>query len=171
MKHTFIIVSILITTGTLAMQQKPTLIEAVKNGDLEAVQQLSRDIRTLNTRDTHGRTPLMFASEMGHVEMVKTLIEAGADIDAKDRYGFTVIDLLESILRRVHFSSPEYLQERAEKLRQEGFSEDDIDNQIRMIKGSAVPGPPKTEDDIRKLNEVLHYLRQIDESRSETPKR
>jgi hypothetical protein len=169
MKRTFIILSILVTTGALAMQQKPALMEAVQNGDLEAVQQLSRDTRTLNTRDAYGRTPLMLAARMGHIEMAKTLIEAGVDIDAKDKYGFTAIELLESILRRIPFSSPEYLQERAEEMRQEGLSEDSIRKRIQVIADSAVPGPTKTEEDIRKLNEVLHYLRQIKESRSGMP--
>ena len=38
-----------------------------------------------------GRTPLMFASEQGHTEIVKVLLVYGADADAQDEVSRTVL--------------------------------------------------------------------------------
>ena len=43
-----------------------------------------------NTRDQEGGTPLSKAAAYGHEEMVKLLLEKGADLDSKDsEYGWT----------------------------------------------------------------------------------
>lgn len=47
----------------------------------------------INIRDTKGRTPLHFAARGGHLEMVKFLIEGGANINSVDNYTFTALDL------------------------------------------------------------------------------
>lgn len=165
MKYTAIQACIIIASVSLGMSgHKRSIIEAVLDGNTNEVQGFLQEGNTLDARDSHGRSPLMLAAEQGNIELTKTLVEAGADINAKDRYGFTAIDLIESILRRISFSSPEYLQERENKMRQEGISEESIKKRIQLIKDSSVPGPPKSEEDIRNLREVLRYLNESTKS-------
>ena len=42
-----------------------------------------------------GRTPLHIAAEHGHVENVRLLVEAGANLLARDHLGLTAMDLAE----------------------------------------------------------------------------
>lgn len=46
------------------------------------------EFQGLNATDIYGRTPLIWAAENGHAEVVELLLEAGANIEAKDeRFG------------------------------------------------------------------------------------
>jgi ankyrin repeat protein len=45
----------------------------------------------VNAKNKDGRTALMFASERGHKEVVKLLIEKGAGVNVKDKYGWTAL--------------------------------------------------------------------------------
>ncbi|CAG0895971.1 unnamed protein product, partial [Cyprideis torosa] len=47
----------------------------------------------LNERDNYGRTPLPHAVQMGHVECVRLLLEAGADVTIANEKGNTPVDL------------------------------------------------------------------------------
>jgi len=60
------------------------LMQAVENGDLSTVESLSEQGANLNTRDSSGLTPLMIASGHGNSQMVKLLLDAGADVFAVD---------------------------------------------------------------------------------------
>jgi len=59
------------------------LIDAVYEGDLEKVKKLLDEGEDVNARDDYGRTPLHYASIYGIVDVVKFLVEKGADINAK----------------------------------------------------------------------------------------
>jgi ankyrin repeat protein len=50
----------------------------------------------LDPRDDRGRTALMTAAAMGHVEVVQALLSAGARTDIKDKKGMTATDLATS---------------------------------------------------------------------------
>lgn len=167
MKTMRFILSVWIMSVSFVMAEGKTLIEAVKNGDLEEMKQMAKIKENLDAGDAHGQTPLMCAAVSGNIEMVKVLVEAGADINVQDKKGFTVIDWLEGTLRRLNMNTPEYKQRRMEQMRREGFSEDAIRKDVQMIEASAVPGPQKSADDIRKLQEVLDYLKKIKESQVE----
>jgi len=66
------------------------LIRACEVGDLEKVT-VSLDDKTVNFRDTNGRTPLTIASIYDHTKITKMLLNYGADINSRDRYGSTAL--------------------------------------------------------------------------------
>lgn len=65
------------------------LINAVKNGDLKKVETFIAAGVGLEARDNEDMTALMRAAQKGYSDIVKILIDAGADISAADRYRCT----------------------------------------------------------------------------------
>jgi ankyrin repeat protein len=61
---------------------KPSLLEASKKGDIEAVKQHLAAGTDVNAWDDSGWTPLIHAAEGGHKEIVELLIASGADLNA-----------------------------------------------------------------------------------------
>lgn len=63
--------------------------------DCAAVRKLLEEDRSLvQARDYDNRTPLHVASLHGWIDVAKTLIEFGADVNAQDRWKNTVLFLL-----------------------------------------------------------------------------
>jgi ankyrin repeat protein len=61
------------------------IIKAAKSGDLGALGRLlSTDAGLLDARDKDGSTPLHCAAWKGHEEVVRLLLEAGADPNARN---------------------------------------------------------------------------------------
>ena len=48
--------------------------------------------------DQYGHTPLLFAAEQGHLEVVEYLVEKGADTEATDRVSDVIIDMSRNLL-------------------------------------------------------------------------
>ena len=68
--------------------------EAAKAGDLEKVKALLKDNPDLVfSKDTNGWTPLHFAADEGHKEVVAFLLVNKANINAKNNYEFTPLHL------------------------------------------------------------------------------
>ena len=59
------------------------LIEATAAGNLDRVVQLIRDKAPLDTQDAEGRTALLLAVDLNHVEIARALIAAGASVNAQ----------------------------------------------------------------------------------------
>jgi ankyrin repeat protein len=59
------------------------LIKAAKDGDLPAIQTALAGGDDINGRDKSGATALMWAANGGHAEVVKLLLEKGADVNVK----------------------------------------------------------------------------------------
>lgn len=57
---------------------------AASDGDLKRVQQLIADGYSVSNFDDLGMTPLHYAARNAHVEVMKLLIKAGADVNAHD---------------------------------------------------------------------------------------
>ncbi len=60
----------------------------------------------VNTQ-SDGLTVLMYAANWGDLELVKVLVEGGADINARDRYGRTALTFASG---HEHTEIAEYLQ-------------------------------------------------------------
>jgi Ankyrin repeats (3 copies) len=84
----------------VALGQAPPLTkaeqlqEAARKGDAATVRKLIDEGVDVNTKYRYNATALFYACDHGHVEVVKTLLEKGADLAATDSfYGFTPLML------------------------------------------------------------------------------
>jgi ankyrin repeat protein len=64
--------------------EKEQLHFAAQDGDLQRVKELISDGHPLDIIDEAGKTPLHYAVENENFEVSKSLIEAGADVNAHD---------------------------------------------------------------------------------------
>ncbi len=64
--------------------------QAIRSDDLAAVRTLAKT-HAVNTPDTHGTTPLVYAAAFGSAEAVKLLLDGGADPNAKNAFGATAL--------------------------------------------------------------------------------
>ncbi len=70
------------------------LQDAARKGDAAAVKKLLDEGVDVNTKFRYGTTALFFACDHGHVDVVKVLLDKGADLTLKDSfYGFTPLML------------------------------------------------------------------------------
>ena len=60
-----------------------SLHEAAKSGDVMAARRMVASGADMDMPDVHGHTPLHMAAGKGQVEVLKVLLEAGADKEAK----------------------------------------------------------------------------------------
>jgi ankyrin repeat protein len=60
------------------------LVEAAEAGDVAAVEKLLADGADVNGRGVHDRTAVTAAAMGEHVDVVKVLVDAGADVDLQD---------------------------------------------------------------------------------------
>ena len=67
------------------------LITAASSGDLTTCKELIPKVEDINKGDYDRRTALHLASAEGHLEIVKLLVENGADPECKDRWGATAV--------------------------------------------------------------------------------
>ena len=146
-----LVIIVLAVVSVFAAEKQKTIFEAINKGDISEVKRMASTTKNLDIKNEQGRTPLMLAAEQANMECEKALVDAGADINATDK-GFTVIDQLESMLRRIKFNAPEFKQKRIEQMRREGFSEDVIRKDIQMLEAST----PRLNgaNDVQKLQEM-----------------
>ena len=68
------------------------LIQAAKDGNIEAAKQAINDGADVNAKADWGGTPLCDAAYRGHKEIVELLIAEGADLEAMDIFEDTPLD-------------------------------------------------------------------------------
>lgn len=71
--------------------QVPPMCRAARQGDVVAIRKYLRDGASPDTADERGGTALMYAAGKGHMDVVKLLVQAGADIHAQRDTGGTMI--------------------------------------------------------------------------------
>jgi hypothetical protein len=93
----------IVLTAVIALAQAPPLTkaeqfqDAARKGDAAAVKKLIDEGVDVNTKFRYGATAIFYASDHGHVDVVKVLLEKGADLTLKDTfYGFTPLMLATS---------------------------------------------------------------------------
>ncbi len=90
-------------SAVVALAQAPPLTkaeqlqEAARKGDAATVRKLIEDGVDVNTKFRYNATAIFYACDHGHVDVVKVLLEKGADLTVKDTfYGFTPLMLATS---------------------------------------------------------------------------
>ena len=97
----------------LALAQAPALTpaeqfqDAARKGDAATVKRLLDEGVDVNTKFRYNATALFYACDAGHLEVVKVLLDKGADLTGKDTfYGFTPLMLAVGPARRRHRRTP-----------------------------------------------------------------
>lgn len=85
--------SVLLGASTIAAATADNrLLEAVKNKDSQTAHALlERGHQDVNTVDSQGMTPLLWAAHWDDLDMVKCLLDAGADAKLANRFGGTAL--------------------------------------------------------------------------------
>ncbi len=71
----------------------PSLIDALRDGNREAVDRLIGETSEISATEADGSTPLHWAIELGQTDVAKKLIAAGADVSAATRFNVTPLHL------------------------------------------------------------------------------
>ena len=96
------------------------LMQSVVDGDVDGVEFFSKlNYRDINKQNIGGATALHLASRMGSLEIVKILINNGANLDIQDKEGWT------ALMRAASFSYESIVQE----LLKNGAKVNNINNQ------------------------------------------
>lgn len=127
------------------------IFKAIRDNDIELTVKLAKNGQ-MEAMSKSGSTPLIEAAVTGNIEMVKALIENGANIGHCDIKHCSVLNILGSILMRIGENQEESVRE----LREFGFSEEAARN---LVKASAVPSEYIPKE--KQLREIFNYLREI----------
>src|SRR5574340_1210485 len=74
----------------LAQDSSEKFYQAIRNNDLSSLRSLLKGA-DVNTRDTHETTPLMYAAAYGSLDAMKLLLDAGADVNARNAFNATAL--------------------------------------------------------------------------------
>lgn len=95
MSKYFLTMSLLISSCMpMFSYDQQELLNAAQKGEQGVVRQIiSQEPGLLEVRDIHGNTPLSLAAFYGHIEILKFLIESGAQLDPNDNWQNTPLNL------------------------------------------------------------------------------
>ena len=92
--HSSIVISLTKKLTTLSNDERELLV-ATANGDIRTLVSMLFEVgMSPDTPLVGGITPLMIAASCGHIEIVNTLIQAGADVNKTNDEGETTLDIL-----------------------------------------------------------------------------
>jgi ankyrin repeat protein len=92
-------IAILLFAASLGVNED--LLDAARTGDLAAVQALIAKGAALETKTAYGQTPLYLAAMNGREDVVRFLLEKGANPDVHDT--FYKASMLDFVLQRKHY--------------------------------------------------------------------
>ncbi len=67
------------------------MFTAIRNNDLSTVKSMAAKEANVNVRGDRGTTPLMYASAYGSIDAMKLLLDAGADVNARNAFDATAL--------------------------------------------------------------------------------
>ena len=137
------------------------IFQAIRDNDLEAVKELAKTGQKNATEGKFRFTPLMTAVEECRPEMVRILVENGADILQKERMGFTVLTRINGLNRSLNLDE-EQVRRKAEEMRAEGKGEEFIN---AFVRDNTPRIPDKFKGREKELQEICDYLRNAVEAR------
>jgi Zn-dependent protease with chaperone function len=73
----------------MGIDDTPPIIQAAINGEIDSVKNLSKEVKNIEVEDYTGYTAMDWSIKTGNAEMVKTLLENGADPNNETSYGMT----------------------------------------------------------------------------------
>jgi ankyrin repeat protein len=89
----FAVAACTLSSSAFAQDLNEQLLAAARKGDAAEARALLEKGALVNSKTRYGATPLSYACDRGNVEMVKLLLDRGADVNAKDTfYGATPMD-------------------------------------------------------------------------------
>jgi ankyrin repeat protein len=153
-----VFIGMLLTLSGCRESEDQSMLNLINLGDVNGLKNWNGSSQALNAHNANGWTPLMCAAEKGDLQLVKLLVEKGADLGVKDKQGFTVTERAESIVRRIWANTDENKRKFSEQLRRENVSEDVIQGQLCLIENS-LPANLKDPQLLPKYQAVLDYLR------------
>lgn len=81
-----------------AMVHPEILFTAVNSGNVTLVRSiLEEESFLINDRDERGCTPLIIAAEQDHLDTARYLLEKGAEVNARDKEGYSAIHVAHSL--------------------------------------------------------------------------
>ena len=100
----FRVCALLVCLAFTALAQSPSdrFYQAIRNNDLAALASFLKNT-DVNTTDPRGSTPLMYAAAFGSLEAMKSLVTAGADVNAKNAFDMTALLVCSTDLAKVRF--------------------------------------------------------------------
>ena len=96
MKKLLITIVAVVLVGCGPSAPDISIYEAARDGNIEAVKQQLAAGTDVNAKDDSNITPLLWAIDKSHKEIVELLITKGADVNFKDIAGQTPLDWAES---------------------------------------------------------------------------
>ena len=77
--------------GESVIGQKSSLHDLIRSGNIVGLKSLIKKGVELELRDEQGQTPLILASSLGDLEMVKLLLKSQAAVNTVDDYQYTAL--------------------------------------------------------------------------------
>ena len=92
-RPTLLLVLVLAVAGVTVSSSTPSLADAVRAGNRDAVRALLRGKANVNAAEADGTTPLHYAVQANDLETTTLLLKAGASAKAANRYGISPLSL------------------------------------------------------------------------------
>jgi len=85
-----LLMPVIVASLTAAQEPSDRFYEAIRNNDIANLRSQLKGA-DVNLRDNHGTTPLMYAAALRSVQAMKVLLQAGADVNAKNAFDATAL--------------------------------------------------------------------------------